>query len=117
MIVQVRSPRWSEVPSGVMDPGFALVFRSRDGLRVIITAAREPDERVWLHVSASKVDRAPTWGELVDIKEAFIGAEKTAIQVLAKRSEWVNIAEHALHLWHCTHGDALPDFRVAGVGI
>lgn len=73
-------------------------------------AARELDGRVWLHVSASRGSRLPSYADLVEVKELFIGRERKAVQVFPSRAEHVNIHPHALHLWHCVDGDVLPDF-------
>jgi hypothetical protein len=78
-------------------------------LRVIVTVGQELDNRTWVHVSCSVSDRLATWEELAEVKRAFIGDDKTAIQVLPPQSKYVNIDE-VLHLFHCLDGDPLPDF-------
>jgi hypothetical protein len=96
------------------DYGPAAVFKSLDGLAVLISAKRERDSKRWLHVSASRQNRIPSWEDLREIKLLFIGAEKLAVQVLPRQSEYVNVNPCVLHLWHCLDGDPVPDFRVGG---
>lgn len=81
---------------------------------VIVSHDREDDGKQWAHFSMAHPKRLPTWDELVDAKEKFLGVESKAIQVLAPRSEWVNIHPHCLHLFVCLDGDALPDFTRGG---
>ena len=83
------------------------------GLAVIASASIELDGKAWLHVSVSHRYQMPTWEQLVEVKETFIGSERQALQVLPKMSEWVNVHPYCLHLWACVEGDGLPDFRQA----
>lgn len=95
--------------------GFSAV-QPRKGLMVIVSDAVALDGRRWRHLSLSRRDRAmPTWEQLVEVKEAFLGPEAVALQVLAPRSEWVNIHPTCLHLWECLDGRVTPDFT-AGTG-
>lgn len=80
------------------------------GLRVGLSIATEQDGRDWVHLSCSHRMRIPTWPELVEAKEIFIGKDRKAIQILPARAEWVNINPRVLHLFHCIDGDTLPDF-------
>ena len=99
--------------------GYSMVRRSIDGAHyvrtltgasVIVSATEELDGRAWVHFSMARADRLPTWEELVEGKEAFLGRESKAIMVLAPRSQWVNIHPNCLHLFVCLDGDVLPDF-------
>lgn len=83
-------------------------------LSLIVTACREADGRLWVHLSIAGRDRLPTWLELVEVRDWLFGPEALAIQVLAPVSEHVNIHPYCLHLWHCVDGSPLPDFRRAG---
>lgn len=86
------------------------------GLRVIVSDATCDDGKRWRHLSLTRRDRAmPTWEQLVTVKEEFLGPEAVALQVLAPRSEWVNIHPTCLHLWECLDGRVTPDFT-AGTG-
>lgn len=77
---------------------------------VIVSGATELDGRRWLHVSTARPDRLPSWEELMEVKEIFIGLDRKAIQVLPARQEHVNIHPGCLHLFYCLDGDTLPDF-------
>lgn len=81
---------------------------------VICSASVENDGKRWIHVSCSSPSRVPKWDDLLLVKDTFIGDRK-AIQVFPKKSEYVNYAKTALHLWACLDEDNLPDFRKGGM--
>jgi len=89
-------------------------------LKVILSAAREDDSKLWLHVSVSKwnqagtIQRLPDWEDLKTIKQLFIGEGREAYMVLPKASNYVNLGE-VHHLWVCLDGEVLPDFT-SGTG-
>lgn len=87
-----------------------------DDLMVLVSQSLESDDKVWLHVSMSRPTSLPSWGDVRRVKDAFIGRDAKAIQVLPKAAEYVNIHPNVLHLFHCLDGDVLPDFR-RGTGI
>ncbi|PSB52046.1 hypothetical protein C7B67_08540 [filamentous cyanobacterium Phorm 6] len=89
-------------------------YKSRDGLIVIISCSIEKDGNWWVHLSLSRKKSVPTWIDLVKVKEIFLGADALAIQVLPPRSEWVNVHEFCLHLYHCLDQRPIPDFRKLG---
>ena len=86
-------------------------FRGAFSLLVIVSIAKEKDNRYWLHVSSSYPNRKPDYDKMLDIKDIFIGIDKKAIQIFPSKDEYVNLCQYALHLWHCIDGDPLPDFR------
>jgi len=99
--------------------GWAVINVSLDGatyvsalgtMRVVISADTELDGRRWRHFSISKPHSMPKWDELVAAKEAFLGKESKAVQVIPPRSQYVNIHPYCLHLFECLEGDPLPDF-------
>ena len=110
----------ADIPPRVLPPAWKAVdvrrdgcaYRNRtEGLSVIVSLGTEDDGRSWVHLSVSHKHRLPTWDEFVRVKELFLGRERLAIQVLAPRSEWVNIHPHVLHLWSCLDETRLlPDF-------
>jgi hypothetical protein len=85
-----------------------------DTLMVVLSARREADGRRWLHVSFSRPSKLPSWDDLREVKNTFVGKDRRAIQVLPPESEYVNIHDYCLHLWCCLDGDPLPDFRYEG---
>jgi hypothetical protein len=104
------------LPSGWSRCDELNVFRHiHSKLSLIVTACREADGHLWVHLSVAGRDRLPTWPELVAVRDWIVGAEAKAIQVVPPRSEYVNLHPFCLHLWVCLDGDPLPDFRKDGV--
>jgi len=64
-------------------------------LRVI--ASFEPDG--WNHVSVSLAHRNPSWNEMCFIKDLFFDEEDLCLQFHPKKSEYVNLHKHCLHIW------------------
>lgn len=87
------------------------------GLIVIVSGAFELDGKRWLHVSCSRRDRLPSWEDLREVKDRYIGKEKLAVQVLPPQSRYINIHPYVLHLWHCVDVDPIPDFARGGSSI
>jgi len=84
---------------------------------VIVSEAVELDGKRWVHLSTAFPSRLPTWAELVKTKELFLGEESRALQIVAPRSEWVNIHPYCLHLFVCLDGDVTPDFTRGSGGL
>jgi len=86
-------------------------FGHRDGRFVIVTVGHH-DGQWWLHVSVSRKKYMPSYEDLADAKQTFIGDAHQAIQIFPKRERHINIHEYCLHLWTCLepNGDGLPDF-------
>jgi hypothetical protein len=89
------------------------------GLRVIYSIAVELDGYCWLHVSASRPDRLPSYSDMKRVKSLFIGDTRTAYSVWAPTSKHVSIHAHALHLWCPLNAiiEPLPDFTRGGRSI
>ena len=83
-------------------------YLRNDGMSVIC-GMENHDGKWWLHVSCAKPDRLPTWEDLKEVKNTFIGRYKKAIQILPNEKEYVNIHPYCLHLYNCDN-DMLPDF-------
>jgi hypothetical protein len=79
-------------------------------LGVIVSERVELDGRRWRHVSCSHKHRIPTYEELCEVKDVFIGRERCALQVFPEESQKVNIHPNVLHLWHCLDTRPVPDF-------
>ena len=94
--------------------GDGKAYMRADGLSVILSAAVEQDGRRWLHVSLARRTRLPSWDDVRQVKELFIGRDRPAVQVLPAASRYINIHPHCLHLWSCLDGDPLPDFARGG---
>lgn len=80
-------------------------------LVVILTCSYEQDDRAWLHLSVSHRSRLPSWREVREAKEIFLG-EREAYQVLPPPARYVNLHPNVLHLFALLDKDqvALPDF-------
>jgi hypothetical protein len=108
---------WS--PLVVLPPFWRLVQRNLDGgkylndaaaLAAIVSVSVEPDGKRWVHLSVSHRARLPSWRELRECKDLFLGRGVYAYQVLPPEDRYVNIHPRVLHLWHCLDGDPLPEF-------
>lgn len=121
----VRGLPADPIPDGLWSPpaltpaGWICVQRGTDGaayrhstlnMSVILSAAVYSDNRPWVHFSIARSSRLPSWEEYTAAKDAFLGPETKAIQVLAPRSQWVNIHPFCLHAFACLDDDGLPDF-------
>lgn len=100
-------PGWPDEEFGVDGRSYRSTIT---GETTILSVAVELDGKRWLHFPTVGTERPVDWRELVRRKELFLGAESRAIQVLAPRSEWVNIHPYCLHLFVCLDGDPVPDF-------
>jgi hypothetical protein len=85
-------------------------WRHTEGLVVIGSVSIELDKNVWAHLSASRQRCLPSWEDMVEIKNIFLGPERKAINVIPPRKEHVNINPNVHHLFACLTSDPLPDF-------
>ena len=81
----------------------------RRGLVAILTVGIG-NGALWAHFSMSGEKRTPSYKEMCEAKEAFLGAERQAIAIYPPRSKHVNLHPYVLHLWCGLDGDGLPDF-------
>ena len=112
---EVLPAGWQESPTPYgWDRDYNRVYVRRETTRVLVSSARYGDGKSWLHVSVSRQNHTlPSWELMSEVKDVFIGTERTALQVMPPRQQHVNIAE-VLHLWHCLDGEVTPDFRAGG---
>lgn len=110
---KVLPPAWQRRMPGMDGSGYI----REDGLVVMMSGSVAEDGKRWLHVSLSRKTRLPNWGDLKHVRDVFLGPEKTAYQIIAPRSEWINMHKFCLHLWHCVDGDPLPDFTRGSMSI
>ena len=97
-------PNWSEVSSPA--PDHQRVFRHRlIPLQVIYSRSISLiDGSEWHHVSLSRLDRIPTWDEVMKVKNDFLGEDVEAYQVLTRKQDHVNIHPNCLHFFSRTDG-------------
>lgn len=93
------------------------LFRRRGGVTVISSAHIERDQKLWLHVSASRRDRVPNYSEMCEVKRVFIGAGRMAIAIYPAEDEHFNLHPFCLHLWAPIGHAPLPDFRRESGGV
>jgi hypothetical protein len=81
---------------------------------VIVTQA-EHDGAEWIHASIARGQSIPHYRDLCVLKDAVFGPDRYAFQVFPPRSQHINIAAHALHLWGRADGASpLPEFGAGG---
>lgn len=112
-------PGWQEIPGPFLALGvgrdYSRAYVSTAGLRVIISAGLQADKHRWLHVSVShRGGRWPQWREMCEVKDGFIGPERTAYQVHPPADKHISIHDKVLHLWCCLDGPVTPDFTRGG---
>jgi hypothetical protein len=80
---------------------------------VVIIVSNDPK---WQHASVGLLHRDPTWNEMNFVKEAFWGPDLTVVQFHPKKTEYINLHPHLLHLWIRTDYEyELPDLdRIFG---
>ena len=108
LLPRVLPVDWQQVASA------PVTYENGDGVRVLISARVERDQKRWLHVSLSRRNRLPTWADLRIVKKVFVGRDRLAVQVFPRDADYVNIHPYVLHLWSCLDGDPVPDFRHEG---
>lgn len=107
----IRGPMWRLVARGIDGDKWALAEAHHSGMSVIWSIATEQDGRIWLHVSAARIARLPSYSDMSRIKRLFIGPDQFAYSVWAPDSEHISIHDNCLHLWHPLTGELpLPDF-------
>lgn len=122
------TPEWNHAYNNVlrriMPSTWRVVQRTEDGmawangrLAVILSAATELDDKRWLHISVSMMGDPgllPSWANLCEVRDVFLGEEALCLHLLPPKSEHVNIHHGVLHLWHCMDGRPTPDFTRGG---
>lgn len=113
-MTEVRTPKsiflpppWRETASPA--PYQRAYYSTIRSLTVFVTEEKYGDDW-WLHVSASHPSSVPSWKEMCQIKDLFIGKDRKAIQVHPPQKEYFNFNPYVLHLWHNLVRDLLPNF-------
>ena len=114
MLPRVLPPNWRKRLAKHFDG----VYDS-PSLTVIFSAGIEEDGKRWAHVSVSRADNTvPSWLDLVEVRDVFLGREQFAVQVLPPRAEHYDArtGKDVLHLWAPLDGAPLPNFLRARGG-
>lgn len=92
----MKYPTKYEIPSNIMFRvrWFAISYKK---VQFQVGASIEPNE--WEHVSVSLLHRNPSWNEMCFIKDLFFEPEEMCLQSHPKKSEYVNMHAHCLHIW------------------
>lgn len=72
---------------------FLIPFMGRE-LKVIATPMKGFE-----HVSVSLPNRNPNWDEMCFVKDLFWDDEEIVFQLHPRKSQYVNLHQHCLHLW------------------
>jgi len=78
-------------------------YTTKDGLHVLMST---DNTRKWgklKHVSISRIDRYPSWDEILVIKNQLFG-DTDVMMVLPKQKDYVNIHNNIFHLWKTPEG-------------
>lgn len=94
---RITSGTWASQP-GKAFGAFKVPYKSAV-LTVIADSGAHGPANGWEHVSVSLPNRTPNWAEMCHIKNLFWPESETVIQFHPKKSEYVNIHPHVLHLW------------------
>ena len=81
----------------------------------VIAGIERHGGRKWIHISAARPDRLPSWDDLKQVKRVIAGPERQAIQVIPRDSEYVNFHPNCLHLFVCLDDDPIPSFAQGGM--
>lgn len=84
------------------EPGWSIQVIASDGLDCGIPEA-EGWEHVSVHAFRSGKDRTPNWREMCFIKDLFWDDEDVVMQLHPRKSQYVNVHQHTLHLWRPRH--------------
>ena len=57
------------------------------------------DENGYEHVSVDMKERDPTWGEMCQVKDTFWHDEEECYEIHPRKSEYINMRQHCLHIW------------------
>ena len=102
---------WEEIPSDdfmlAVIPDLHTFRRRASGGTLTVMAGTEPDG---FHLSISHPHRYPTWDEICAARDRFTPRDKTFVQLLPPREQWVNVHQNCFHLWEqlpCEHNGGI----------
>lgn len=96
----------------IIDPRCMQPTWRGSGLLVLASVEKKPDGYPWYHVSFSRADRVPDYGDTLLVRRAMFRPDALAVMVFPPAQEHVNIHEFCLHLWQRVSTERLlPDLR------
>ena len=98
------------VPQAMMDSLQCAVLG-----RCTVIAQREGTELRW-HLSISHPWRLPTWAEINAARDALIPPDVWLCQPMPPREFWINLDQHALHLWEVRDRELIAQWAYDGCG-
>lgn len=84
------------------EPGWTLMVLASDGLDCGIEEA-EGWEHASVHAFRGDKERTPSWKEMATVKDLFWDGEDVVMQLHPRKSQYVNMHHHTLHLWRPRH--------------
>lgn len=69
----------------------------------------------WEHLSVSMPSKTPSWDQMCVMKDIFFEDEEECFEYHPKKSEYVNIHPHCLHIWRPVVQERLNAY--AGIGL
>lgn len=69
----------------------------------------------WEHLSVSTPSKTPSWDQMCVMKEIFFDDEEECFEYHPKKSEYVNIHQHCLHIWRPRVEDRIDAYREHGL--
>ncbi len=85
--------------------------RVSDGMTVIVSQTVESDGKKWKHVSFAFADHLPSYSDLLEVKQGFLGDHRYAAMVFPPKQLHVNQHPYVLHLFSCVRAEwPMPEF-------
>lgn len=69
----------------------------------------------WEHLSVSMPSKTPSWDQMCIMKEIFFDDEEECFEYHPKKSEYVNIHPHCLHIWRPRVEERIDAYRKQGL--
>ena len=69
----------------------------------------------WEHLSVSMPSKTPSWDQMCVMKDIFFEEEEECFEYHPKKSEYVNIHPHCLHIWRPIMTERLNAYREQGL--
>lgn len=116
-ITNGRDTRFNTDSSYGMNGAFQIRYAKDNAIEffvIVSDGSGMVDNVPWEHVSARArrvngagraYERVPSWEEMCWLKELFWRDDEVAVQYHPKKSDYVNLHPHVLHLWRFTGGD------------